>query len=108
MKKSFKKRKQKIYYIFDTVLLFVILYFLYNGMSGNNGLLNLIKINNEIEKNQEYLGLLKKTRENLMKKSSGLYEETLDLDLLEEEAKNSLGYIGKNNEFIIFLKKTSD
>ena len=109
MNKNFrKKKKQKVYYIFDSVLLFVILYFLYNGISGSNGLFNLIKIKNEIEKNQKYLSLLQKTKDSLVKKSSGLREDSLDLDFLEEQAKNSLGYIAKNNEFVMFLKKTSD
>jgi cell division protein FtsB len=105
IKKKKKQKKQKIYYIFDGIFLFMILYFLYNGINGNNGLLNLIKINHETQKEKTYLASLKNTKNNLLIKNTGLYEETLDLDLLEEQAKSFLGYIGKNNEFVIFLNK---
>jgi cell division protein FtsB len=109
MNKNLKRRKkQKVYYIFDFVFLFVILYFLYNGVSGNNGLLNLIKINDDIKKSEDYFSELKKRKEHLLIKNSGLYEENLDFDLLEEQAKNLLGYIGRNNEFVILLNKNSE
>lgn len=103
-----KKKKQKVYYIFDGIFLFMILYFLYSGIKGNNGLINLIKMNQEIQKNNDHLLFLKHKKTNLLIKNAGLYEETLDLDLLEEQAKNFLGYIGRNNEFVMFLNKNRD
>ena len=74
-------------------------------MNGPNGLLNLININEQIKNNQIYLEKLKKEKEILLIKNHGLYEESINLDLLEEEAKKLLGYIGKQNEFIIIMNK---
>jgi len=104
-KNSIKKSRKKIYMFIDIFLILLIIYFLYNFINGNNGIINLIKINRQIKDNNDYLINLKKNCDILLMKNKGLYEETINLDLLEEEAKNSLGYISQKNEFVIFLNE---
>lgn len=104
---SIRSRKKKSFSWFDVIFLLfflVILYFSYYAINGNNGLLNLIKINNEIQKNKIYLTDLSRQKYILQIKNNGLYEQNLDLDLLEEQAKNFLGYINQK-ETVVLLNK---
>lgn len=99
-----KKKKQKSYYIFESIFLFLILYFLYYGINGSNGLLNLIKFNNELQAKRIILCELENEKNFLQIKNNGLYNKTLDLDILEEQAKLILGYADKN-EIVVLINE---
>lgn len=99
-----KKKKQKLHYVFDSLLLFLILYFLYYGINGSNGLLNLIKFNDELKTKEKILFKLEVEKNFLQVKNNGLYSKTLDLDILEEQAKLVLGYADKN-EIVVLINE---
>nr|WP_246168476.1 septum formation initiator family protein [Wolbachia endosymbiont of Ctenocephalides felis wCfeT] len=56
----------------------------------------------EIEHNKLLLQHISLERDKLSNRIFGLYEKSLDLDLLDEQAKNALGYVNPN-EFMIML-----
>lgn len=77
-------------------------YFTYHLLNGNNGLFAMIQLNNKLVEAQARLDEIKFERLKLQHKVSMLSPESLDLDLLDEEARKNLGY-AKPNEIIIFL-----
>lgn len=99
------QRKKKL--LFFTLSLFIFLltlYFSVSAITGRRGLIALMSLQKEIEYNKILLKEVSFEKENLNDKILGLYEKSLDLDLLDEQAKNTLGYIG-SNEFMIILNQ---
>ncbi len=80
------------------------MYFSYFGIKGSNGFLNLIQLNEELNFLKNEFNTLEKEKQFLKIKNNGLYEKTLDYDLLEEESKKLLGY-ADINEIIILINK---
>ncbi len=88
-----------------STLFFVLLltYFSYHSVSGDRGLLAMIKLVNQIEKSRAELDLVEATRIDIGHRVSLLKDESLDLDLLEEQARKILGY-AKTGESVYFLE----
>ena len=99
-----KKKRNVFYYIFDGVFLFLILYFVYYGFNGPNGLINFIEVKSQMKSKSIHLESLQKEKNELKVKNAGLYRDSIDLDLLEEQAKKILGYANLN-ETVILLKE---
>lgn len=70
----------------------LICYFCYHMISGGRGILAFFKLNSEISSLQEELESVRAERINLEHKANLLKSSSLDLDLLEERAKEVLGY----------------
>ncbi len=80
----------------------LILYFSISTITGKYGLLTLIHFKKEINYNKLLLKVISFEKEKLNNKVFGLYEESLDLDLLDERAKNALVYVNPN-ELVVVL-----
>ncbi|XP_066251536.1 putative pyruvate, phosphate dikinase regulatory protein [Euwallacea similis] len=69
--------------------------------TSKRGLLTLIDLKKEIEYNKLLLKDVSSEKEKLDNKVFGLYEKSLDLDLLDEQAKNALGYVNPNELMVV-------
>lgn len=81
-----------------------IFYFCYHGVSGEKGLISMLKLKNKVERASKELTELRTEKIQLQTKVSQLYENSLDLDLLDEQARRQLGQ-SKKDEIVIFLSK---
>ena len=97
------KKKIRIF-TFNNLLFLFLLYFSYFGINGSNGFFNLIKLNEDLKNLRKESEVLKKEKQHLKIKNSGLYVKTLDQDLLEEISKQTLGYVD-SNEIVILTNK---
>lgn len=79
-------------------LVFVLLlgYFSYHAVSGDRGLLALMQLSQKVEEAKKELDQTNAERLKLEHKVSLLKDESLDLDLLDEQARKLLGYVGKD------------
>ena len=78
----------------------LICYFCYHMISGDRGILAYFKLNSEITALQAELDAVRAERINLEHKANLLKSSSLDLDLLEERAKEVLGY-AKSQEILL-------
>ena len=74
------------------VLIFIIFYCFYNIFSGNRGLIVTLDIEECIAIQQDKLHELERTRAILENKLQGLKPESIDINYLEELAKEKLGF----------------
>jgi len=99
---SYQKKKPKIkIFTLNNLLFLFFIYFSYFAINGSNGLLNLMKMNNKLDGLKKELSILQKEENGLQIKNNGLYIKSLDLDLLEEESKKSLGYVDASEVVIL-------
>lgn len=84
----------------ETVVLAVcaalILYFGYFALYGRHGLVNFAKLQRESELRQADLDLIVAERTALERRVNLLKPESIDPDLLEERARDTLGLTGPN------------
>jgi cell division protein FtsB len=78
----------------------LICYFGYHMISGGRGMLAYFKLSSQISSFQSELELVRMERLNLEHSANLLKSESLDLDLLEEQAKKILGY-AKPQEIVL-------
>lgn len=84
-----------------------ILYFFYHSVSGDHGILSLIKLNQEIEQTQEALQIAHAERISLEQKVSMMREDSLNVDLLDEQVRRVLGFVGKKETVYIINDNTN-
>ena len=91
-----------------TALLFVIFigYFAYHAIHGQRGLTAMISLSQQIEEAQTRLDEIHSERLYLEHRVSLLRPESLDLDLLDERARATLGYAGEGEE--VYLIETEN
>lgn len=98
-----KYKISKALFVSYFVLLALIIYFLCCAIFGQKGVLTYFSLQKKIE-NQD---LIKQELQNKMQVKKNMVEgmnvESLDLDLLDEEARRALGYSNKN-EVVIYQK----
>lgn len=99
---TIQKKKNLLYLGVALLVSLFTLYFSASMVTGKRSLSALIRLKKDIEHNKILLKSISFEREKLSNKILGLYEKSLDLDLLDEQAKNSLGYASPN-EFMIIL-----
>ncbi len=75
-------------------------YFLYHTIEGERGWIAQVHLQNEVAAAEETLAKLKKERQTLEHRVKLMRPESLDPDLLDEEARKSLNY-SKQNEIVI-------
>lgn len=91
----FFKRKffESLKTLFSSMLAgFVLLYFVFHALNGNHGLYALFKEQKRAEVNELILVDLTNERQALEHRVNMISNETLDLDLLEEQSRRILGY----------------
>lgn len=77
-------------------------YFAYHLVSGNNGLLATMQLTTKLEEAQMRLDEIRMERLKLQHRVKMMSPESLDLDLLDEQARKVLGH-SKKGEIIYFL-----
>ncbi|WP_246198571.1 FtsB family cell division protein [Wolbachia endosymbiont of Ctenocephalides felis wCfeJ] len=83
------------------LIFFLTLYFNISTITGKRGLLVLMDLKKEIEYNKLLLKNISFEKEKLSNKVFGLYEKSLDLDLLDEQARNALGYVSPKELMVV-------
>ena len=83
----------------------VVAYFLYHTVEGDRGWFAQVRLQNEVDAAQARLTTLQAEREALDRRVRLMRPESLDPDLLEEEARKTLNY-SKPNELVILTPKS--
>ncbi|WP_025898979.1 FtsB family cell division protein [Sneathiella glossodoripedis] len=83
--------------------LLLVCYFSYHLIEGDRGLFAYLKLQQEISQEQAKLRLIEIEREKLEKRVNLLNPENLDLDMLEERAREVLG-LAHPDELVIYTK----
>ena len=85
--------------ILPTLLLVVILaYFSYHAISGDRGVLAYIKLSQKIEQTRGELDIVHAERVKYERNVRLMRDDSLDLDLLDEQSRRLLGYAGKDEK----------
>lgn len=85
---NFKLSRKVAFHLF--VLAFL-MYFILHSVYGNLGIIAYFKLNQKIEKAQEELSALRAERIEIEHRVKLLRPESLDKDMLDEQARNILG-----------------
>jgi cell division protein FtsB len=92
-------------FVATTITISVIAYFSYYALFGDKGVLKYFSLKTELHKKE----LTRERLENKMNKKqhlvNGMGLESLDLDLLDEEARKNLGYANKD-EIVIYNQQS--
>ena len=93
-------------FVATAVTIAIILYFSYYALFGGKGVVRYFQLKKELQKKE----LAKELLENKMNEKqhlvNGMGLESLDLDLLDEEARKNLGYANKD-EIVIYDQQKS-
>jgi cell division protein FtsB len=89
---------------FPLVVTALVLYFGYFAVYGKHGLVNWIRLNHEIEMKQSELDSVRAERQALEHRVRLLRPESVDPDLLEEQARARLG-LSEPDEVVILKDK---
>jgi cell division protein FtsB len=81
-----------------------IFYFSYYAISGQKGVISMFRLMRQLEKSKDELDSVKAERIGLERKVDMLYNNSLDADMLDEQARKLLGVAGKD-EVIYFIPK---
>lgn len=85
----------------NSILLLLIFYFLYHSLSGERGVFALIRLNKDLTEKKLILEEILSEKSTIENRVKLLYPKSLDLDLLDEIARNDLGMIGENEKVVI-------
>ena len=80
----------------------IILYLSFNIFDGNNGLLSHSRLDSEIASLQSQISKISDSNNLYEIKIISLKQSENNIDLIDEQIRNVLGY-GKSNEFIVFF-----
>ena len=84
------------YYLFIGL---IALYFLYHFFSGQRGIISFFKLSKQQTVLEQEIKNLENTKETLNKKIQSMQAKSLDLDLLDEKARQDLG-LNKEGETV--------
>ena len=102
---SLDSRKSSPRRMAGPLLLVLVLFYLgFHAVSGERGALALIKARTRLESVEAELAAARAERMALELKVKRLSDNSLDLDLLDEQARTLLGYADKN-EMVVFLPR---
>lgn len=87
--------------------LLVMAYFTYHLVQGERGGLAMLRLQTELSHASTQLAELKTTRINMEKHVQLLRPNQIDRDMLDEQARATLGY-GRPGETVILLPQTGD
>ncbi|MET0154946.1 MAG: septum formation initiator family protein [Rickettsiales bacterium] len=77
-------------------------YLIFHAFSGELGLFALMHMNRELEEKRLELAKLRERKDRLRLRVHHMQSESLDLDLLEEQARKTLGY-AKPGEYVVIV-----
>lgn len=80
----------------------VIGYFAYHTVQGDRGLLAYMRLSGEVERAKDTLAEARADRMQLERKVRLLHPDSLDLDMLEERARDVLNRV-RDDEIVIFV-----
>lgn len=80
---------------------FVILYFLFFTIFGQKGIVEMMHLQEKVENKEITKQQLQDKMQAKKNMVDGMSLDSLDLDLLDEESRKVLGYVGKN-EVVIY------
>ncbi len=86
--------------IFAIVVIALMCYLTFAALQGEHGLFSLFQVEAQADRLEADLADLKVERALIENKTRRLSTETLDLDMLDEQARKVLG-LGRTEEFII-------
>ena len=87
-----KKEQKPVMRYITYSLYFLLAYFLYHTISGDRGILAWLQIRKDVSQTQEILKDRQAEKDKLEKKVQLLRPDHLDLDMLDERAREVLGY----------------
>ncbi len=87
---------------FNFITCAFLMYFIFHSIYGNLGIISYFKLNQKLEKAQEELVSLRAERIGLEHRVKLLRPESLDKDMLDEQARNILGVAFSNEQ--VFTK----
>ncbi|NWH08908.1 MAG: septum formation initiator family protein [Alphaproteobacteria bacterium] len=86
----------------------LVIYFSYFGIYGQHGLITLVKTKSELELRQAELDDVVLQRERLERRVLLLRSESLDPDLLDEQARAVLGYTAPGEVTVLDRKRVPE
>jgi len=86
------------YILVCTLIIVVVIYALYHAVSGERGIFAFIRLKQQIEQSRAELDVVHAQRLKYERDVRLLRDESLDLDLLDEQARRLLGYAEKNEK----------
>lgn len=86
----------------------LICYFCYHMISGSRGIITYFKLNSHISALHSELETIRAARLIIENKANLLKPDSLDLDLLEEQAKTILGYAKPQESLFIEESESTD
>jgi cell division protein FtsB len=90
--------------VFNVVILFMLLYFIFHSIYGSRGVIAYFKLQAELENAHSKLNSLRVERLEIENKAKLLRPESLDKDMLDEKARNVLGVVLPNEQ--VFKKES--
>jgi len=88
-------------FVASAITISIVLYFIYYTLFGNKGVIQYFRLTKELAKKERVKKELENKMENKQHLINGMGTESLDLDLLDEEARKNLGYANKD-EIVIY------
>ncbi len=90
-------KKQIVHYL----LIAVLLYFVFHLLYGNRGIVAYFRLNQKLDNSVKELDTLKAERLEIEHKVNSLKPESLDRDLLDEQARKGLGMAGEKERVFV-------
>ncbi len=101
-------KKHSLNSIFFTLLCVGgISYFVYHAINGERGLLAFIQLSQQLEQKRAELDIVRAERLYLEHRVTLMRPDSLDLDLVDEQARRLLGYASPS-EKVIFLRNDTN
>ena len=95
--------KNKLYLFFSLLIsFFIFLYLFYFLLNGERGIVSYYKIRNQNNQHDLTLSELQKKNSLLTDRIKRLQTNTIDLDFLDEQIRQKIGYVSENEVLIIF------
>ena len=92
--------------VFNIIILVLLLYFTFHSIYGNRGVVAYFKLQAELESTHNKLDMLRAERLEIENRAKLLRPESLDIDMLDEKARNILGVSAPNEQ--VFKKELID
>lgn len=86
--------------MFNLLILLILFYFIFHTIGGNRGIIAYFKLNQQIEKSNIELDVLKAERIDLEHKVT-LLKSPIDRDMLDEQARKVLGVAGPREKVFV-------
>ncbi len=102
-----KHQISKALFVSYFIALATILYFCFFIIFGEKGLITLFALQKQIDNKEISRQEAANKMQNKKDMVNGMKPESLDLDLLDEQARRTLGYAGKNEVILYHDKNTT-